>query len=99
DGRDDPAADLADPLVGVVGDVEIALRVDGDVVGGVELRLGGRAAVSAERGDAVTGNRRDRPAAHLSDAVVAEVGDVEVVVGVDGDSPRVIELRRGRRPA
>src|SRR5581483_7026578 len=114
DRGDRPAAvDLAGPLVVAVGDVDVALGVDGDAVGLVEHRLGGRAAVAvgAGRGGAVLqraagvgraapGERRDDPAAvDLADALVEGVGDVDGPVGGEADGPGVVELGRGGRAA
>src|SRR5205807_6131653 len=114
DGRDRAAGvDLADALVVAVGDVDVALGVDGDAVGLVEHGRGGRAAVPVGAGGrgavlqravgvgrAAAGERRDVPAAvDLADPLVEGVGDVDVAVGGEADGPGVVELGGGRRPA
>src|SRR5581483_9366770 len=112
DRRDRAAGvDLPDALVVAVGDVDVALGVDGHAVGLVEHRLDGRAAVAvgARRGGpvlqravgvgrAAAGERRDRAAAvDLADPLVEGVGDVDVAVGGEPDGPGVVELGGGGR--
>src|ERR1700733_9901075 len=86
DGGDDPGlgVDPADDVVGRVGDVEVALRVDGEAGGGVQLGERGQAAVSGVAGRAVAGDGHDLPLrGDLDDPVVVGVGDEHVPGGVD----------------
>src|SRR5262249_53750114 len=96
--------DLQDAIVPEVGDVEVAVAVEGDArraapVGDVELRVVRTADPVAPA--AQTGNGRDRigdraPLAHF---VVAEVGEVEVAEPVKADRVRVVQLRGPARRA
>src|SRR5690606_27299138 len=100
DRRDDArGVDLADPVVDRVGDVHVALAVEGHVEGLGQLCAGGRAAVAVGPGGAVPGDRRDLPGrVDLANRVVQGVGDVEVPVGVGGDPEGTVQVRAGRRP-
>src|SRR5713226_5840300 len=61
-GGDDPVRPHpADATVPGVGDVQAPVRTDGNPLGGVELGLGGRAAVAAVAGSAVARHRGDDP--------------------------------------
>lgn len=84
--------DLADAVVGIVGDVEIAETIDGDPVGEMEggrrAGSGGISAVTAacEGGDFARG-------VDLADTVVGGVCDVEIAEAVGGDAHRFLEDR------
>jgi hypothetical protein len=86
-----------------VGDVEVALRVDRDCVGMVQLRVQGRAAQFAvgEHGPvAAAGDGPDLPVRRdLANELVRAVGDVDVSGLVHGNVARLIEQRLGRRAA
>ena len=107
DRRDRAAGgvDLPDPVVEAVGQVDVALGVDGHAVGLVQLGLGRRAAVAAEgagRASAVVGagrvaghRRDDAVLVDPPDPVVEGVGDVHVAVPAEGHRPGVVELGVG----
>ena len=115
EGGDRPGrVDPPEAVVLAVGDVDVALRVDGDAVGLVEAGLDGRAAVTAVLGARVdageriaVGVRRRAPghraddalSVDLPDPLVERVGEVEVAAGVKGKSPRVVDGRLGGRAA
>ena len=81
----------------------VGARVDGDPVGGVQLRRGGglAAAFAAGGGGAAAGgggvhDGGDGPGwGDLADGVVEGVGDEQVAGAVEGDALRVVELRAG----
>ena len=80
EGGDDPGrgVHLADAVVVSVRDVEVAVAVQRNPRGSVELRRSGRAAVAAVRPRAGEGGDDPGRGVHLADAVVARVRDVEV---------------------
>src|SRR5262249_44100509 len=85
----------ADGVVHGVGDVQRAVRRDGDVARRVELRLCRRTAVS--RVTRCPGANDGGDIADLVDEphlMVASIGDVDAVVRIDRDAAR----RRGRLP-
>jgi len=99
--------DLAHPAVRRVGDVEVACGVHRDVARRAERRAGGRTAVSqvvgraaaravdAASGHAGAGDGGDQSCwGDLPDAVVVQVGDVEVALAVDVEPRRLVETRR-----
>ena len=100
DGVDEPGGvDLADPAVVGVGDDEVALGVDANVLGGVEsaaqrgATIGGVRAVGAGnhvllRRDAREGVDLSVRGLDLADDAPAGVGDEHVAGGVDGDPVR-----------
>src|SRR2546426_935451 len=96
DRGDDPSVsrDFADAGVGGVDGERVARGVGGDVVREVQLCAGGRAAVTAEAGDAGAGDRADESGAgrHPANAQVALIRDEEVAHGVDNDTARVVQL-------
>ena len=69
--------ELLDPVVAVVGHVDVAGLVDGDAPGGVELAVVGAAAAPGSDEPAIAGE--------LADLVAAAVGNEYVIAGVDGD--------------
>ena len=92
--------DPPDALVEGVGDVDGPVRPDGDRVGVAELRLGREAAVAAEPGEAVAGDRRDDAfGADPPQTLVAGVRDVDAAVGADREADRRIDLGGRRRAA
>ena len=101
DGRDDPVGrHLADAEVALVRDVEVARRVEGDVVREVQLGGGGGALVATKAGNTGAGKRGDDPVGrHPADAVVRGVGDEEIARGVYGDAGRGLELGGSRQAA
>ena len=86
-----PRADLPDALVAVVSDKQVAARVEDNSNRTVQAGARGRPAVTAETHSAVAGYSCDVPAMDLADALVAEVGDKEVFVGVNGHCNRELE--------
>src|SRR5262249_23179373 len=91
--------DLADAVVALVAEEDVAAGVHGDAERVIELGGGGRPAVPAEAASAVAGDGDDHAGRfhHLADAVVVGVGDVEVAVGVHGPPVWAAEVRRGGR--
>src|SRR5207248_208705 len=93
--------DLADALIQVVAEVEVARRVDGGALRPVNLGRGGRAAVAAEAvdaGAAVVGDQAG-PGCDLPDVAVEGAADVDVARRVDRHALRLLHVRCGRRPA
>src|SRR6185437_7412485 len=82
-GGDRRAADLADAMVVRVGDVKIAVWIDGQSCGVAQLRRGSDAAIPGEARSACTGNGRNRPVTHLADALIVRVGNVDISRGID----------------
>src|SRR5206468_2761182 len=98
-GRDRaPGGDLADAVVAVVGDVEVAGEIESHAGGGAELRSGRGAAVPGEGPRARAGVGRDGAAGgDLADAIA--IRDVEVAGGIEGHAMGGVELRGGRGAA
>src|SRR5204863_343539 len=105
--------DLADPVVAGVGDVQVPRHVQRDLVGAVQQRGAGRAAVAGVAGGAGGAARDgvDVPGGHglaplgagaggdRPDRLVVGVGDVQVAGGVQGDRGRRDQQRGGGRAA
>ena len=77
-------AELLDPVVIGVDDVDVAVVVDRDGSRTVELTVAGAKAPPGAQ-EAAAGRE-------LLDSVVAAVGDVDMAVVVDGDAPRKAQL-------
>ena len=77
--------DLADSMIHRVADKHIPSRVDGHMLGPIDLGGGGRPAVAAESRRPRTGDGRDRGKLNeLANALVAGIGNVDLVwIGVD----------------
>lgn len=75
----------------MVGDIDIAGRIDGDAKREAELTVARSAAAELEGED--TGR------AELLDVAVVYVGDKDVAFGVGGDAPRVVEVGVARAQA
>ena len=87
--------DPSNPVVVVIADVEVPIRVGDNRDGIVEARCGGGAAVSRVPRLARSGDGRDDPV--LVDAAnpfVRGVGDQEVPVRIEADALDFTELRR-----
>ena len=86
------AGDAPDAVIAGVGEVDIAVGVNGDVAWEVEGRLKGRGAFAREGGFAVTGDGGEHPGSTLagsddgSHSLIAGVGDEYLVGGVDGNT-------------
>src|SRR5581483_3491869 len=82
-----------------LGDVEIARRIDGQVPRREQLRAGSRSAVAEDalRAAGISGDRAVRREA--ADAIIPEVGDIEISGEVDRKPVRIVELRRNGRAA
>ena len=80
--RDDPCCrgNLANSVVGVLRDVEIAARIQRDTGWAIEARLCRGTAIAREAKDAVTRHRGDDPRrrSDLANSLVAKVRDVEI---------------------
>ena len=87
-----------DALVAAVGDVEMAGAVHRYTEREIEPRLGRRAVVAAEPRYARPRDRRDHAVRrHPADAVIIEVGEVEVAAAIECHADRAVELRGGGR--
>src|SRR3990170_6174148 len=95
-GGDDPCCEVnpADAVVGGLSDVEVP-RVNGEAKRAAEPCCRRRAAIAPEARDPGPGEGGDGPCRQIypSDAVVAEVADVEVP-RVDSEESGSVELRR-----
>src|ERR1019366_9345319 len=96
-GRDHAVRNLADAMVVLVGDVQVAGGIHGDACGIVQLGAGGRAVVAAEACRPTTGHGRDHAVRNLADAMVVLVGDVQVAGGIHGDARGIVQLGAGGR--
>ena len=84
--------DLANDVVGAVGDEEVAVAVHRDTRGSVELGAGGRApvaTVAAAQGVVPRDRGNHARGIDLADDVVAAVGDEEDTACVYRDAHRV----------
>ena len=95
--RDDagPHVHLADRVVVALDDVEVAARVELDLVRHVQQGLGRRPAVAAVAPPAVAGDGRRgaRRQTQAADHLVVEVAEVERAVRTDHDPVRVVDPR------
>ena len=98
-GVDRCAGDLADAMVVGVGDIDVAAAIDGDRGGITQQSRGGRRAVAGEARNAASGDGTDVAAAHLADAIVVGVGNIDVAAGVHGHAGGRIEQRASGRAA
>src|SRR5205085_12279051 len=99
DGAKDagPGVDLADAIVVAIGDVDIAILGDEEIVHEVELAFESRSAVAAiaflaaacERGQAPLGVQLEHPMAEC-------FGDIQIARGIAGDAERGKDLARVR---
>src|SRR5215212_3461659 len=96
EGGDDAVfVDHPDPLVLRVGDVDVSLAIERNVVG-AQLRLGSRATVTREASPPGAGDGRDR-AGRIDLSHAGVVGQVEVPSIVEGDAARIGEFCGGGR--
>ena len=84
-------------MIGGVGDVEGASLVEGEGGGCVQLCGGGRGAVTCISGGAGAGYGADGAVLgrDFADAVVDDVGEVEIAGGVDDHAADLVELPGG----
>ena len=103
DGRDVPGRgiDLADAVLEVVRDVEVAGAVQRKPAGVSKPRRGGRAAIAAEASRPRSGDGRNVAGRgiDLADTVVVRVRNVEVAGAVQRNPCGEVEPRRGGRAA
>ena len=87
------------PMVAVVGNVDVADRVNRDTDRGVHLGSGGRTTITRKAGTATDpSDRRDNPAqAHLANPTIGGVSDENVADSIDRNPNQVRELGRGSR--
>ena len=97
DGRDDSSrGDLANGVVGLLGDVEIARGIDLHARGAAQLGASGLCPIAGVPTGAVSRDGRDDPrGGHFADNVVIVVCDIEVARGVHRDTDWTVELRGG----
>src|SRR5215212_10260348 len=89
------SADLPDPLVLQIADVDVSFVIEGNVVGG-QLRLSSRTAVAGEAKLSGASDGGDSPGRiDLPHALV--VGYVEVPFSVEGETARIYEFGGGGR--
>ena len=100
-GGDRPRGiDLANAVVVLIGDVEVARPVHRHASGQEERRLDRRAAVSAEASLFRARDGGDRPGAiDPADAVVVSIGDIEVARPVHRHAIGIVETRLSCRAA
>ena len=91
---------LADAVVALIGDVQVARCVQRHAAGNVQLRRRSRAAVPAVAAPPGSCHRGDHPrSVHLADAVGAIIGDVQVAGAVQRHADGVGQSRRNGRAA
>src|SRR5208337_3074106 len=84
--------------VGRVGDVDVAGGIHRDVLGAVQFRYDGQAAIALVTGKAVSRDGGDVAiGGDFADGVIARVGNVHVEVGVDSHAHGQVQLRAGSR--
>ena len=95
DGLDDALRiHHAHPVVGPVGNIQVAFFVDHHAGRQVEAGLGGGAAVAAESRRAVAGDGGDDAfLIDLTHAVIVPVRDIQVAVGIEGQTGGNAQLR------
>jgi hypothetical protein len=86
-----------DPAVEMVRDINVCRRVDGYFFGTGQRCARSGAAVAGEAIVSISSNRRDRPAGHLSDAVVVKIRHVQVAPQIDNHARGTIEGCSGAR--
>src|SRR6266480_7473517 len=91
--------DLANSVVSLVRDVQIAARIQRDPVWVVETRARRRTAIAREGGAAIARHGGDDPRRRgdPANSVVALVRDVDIAVRIQRDTIRVVEARARRR--
>ena len=91
------ASTRAHAAIQAVGEVEVALAVEGEAVRLVQVSPGGGAAVAGEALGAVAGDRGDHlgPGIDPADAVVVGVGEGQVARAVEGDVEGRVERGLG----
>src|SRR6185436_12529648 len=93
--------DHADPIVQRVGDVDVAVRRNGDGTRRIERRAGCRPLVAVIAVFAGSGDGRDdaRWSVDPADTIVVRVRDDQITVGCDSDAVRRVKLRVSRLTA
>jgi hypothetical protein len=84
---------LADTVVGGIGDIHIAGGVDRDTLGTLQLSLNRRAAIALVAGPSGSRNRGDYAGGRVdfADDVIALVGNVEVTRAVEGNVEGIVD--------
>ena len=97
-GSDDSCGDgdFADAVVAGVGEVEVAVGIERQGRGEVELGGGGKRVVTGEAGGG-TGDGGDDAGGEVefADSVVVGVGDIEIVCAVESEALRRVECGGG----
>src|SRR5437762_8286461 len=92
--------DLADAMVGRIGDEEIAIVIDRNTPRRVQSGGCCRTVLIRKSSDARACNRSDNPGGrYLADAVAKRVGDKEVARRIEGAGCRLVELGEPRGTA
>lgn len=99
DRRDGGAGNLTHAVVEGIDDVDVAVGIDGDATGAVELRAAGRSVGATRPGLPVAGDGRDHAARDLADAAIPGVHDEEVAGRIERDALGIVQLRAGRQAA
>src|SRR2546426_4094704 len=94
-------SDLANSVVTLVRDVQIAARIQRDPVWVIETRARRRTAIAREGGAAIARHGGDDPRRRgdPANSVVALVRDVDIAARIHRDTVRVVEARARRRTA
>ena len=100
DRRDDAGGrgDLPDHVVPRIRDIDVPVRIERDVLGGLELGGRGQASVARVARGSRASDRRDDAGAvgDFADGMVVRIGEIEIAVRRDPRRPlRILELGRG----
>src|SRR5260370_32169385 len=100
DRGDDAALHVyfADHVAVALGDIEVALRVEAQLVRHVERGANGRSAIARMTALAGTCDDNDalRGEVQPADALVVEIAKVQAAVGADDQAVRIVDLRVGK---
>src|SRR5439155_95226 len=101
-GGDDPRrrSDLANAVVALVRDVQIAARIQRDTDWAVKARARRRTAIAREVGAAIARHRGDDPCRGLdfANSMVAVVRDVQIAARIQLDADWAVSARGRRLP-
>ena len=99
DGRDVAVRHLADDVVPRVGDEQVARSVHRQSGGSIQFGARRRLAVARIAGGSVSRDGRDDAVGHLTDHVVACLGDEEITLRIHRQARGIVQLDLGGRAA